>query len=315
MPEACIIAFAGLCLTYRSEIDGLRAVAVLAVVLFHGWPSLLPGGFIGVDIFFVVSGFLIGRLLLAEMADGRVDILAFYARRVRRVYPALLVVVSSTLIIGMFVLAPREFVSLKDSALFAVFGLSNIFFWRSISYFAADAEFWPLLMTWSLGVEEQFYLLAPFVLLVLRRFSVQARVVILLAGCAVSFALAVALTRSAPTAAYYLMPTRWFELGAGLALAAAWQHPLLAGARASRAISDALGAAGCLIIALGLATLDEKTGFPGPFAVVPVFGTLLVLAAGQGRIAAALSLQPLVFVGRISYALYLVALAAAEPRP
>jgi peptidoglycan/LPS O-acetylase OafA/YrhL len=153
---------------YRPELDGLRAIAVLAVVLHHLWPERVPGGFVGVDVFFVLSGFLITGIVAREARDGRFSIATFYERRVRRLFPALFVVLAATLAASWFLLLPSDAVATFRAGIGTLLFASNVVFWKSLAagYFAADAKLNPLLHTWSLGVEEQFYLLFPILLLV-----------------------------------------------------------------------------------------------------------------------------------------------------
>ena len=207
---------------YRPDIDGLRAVAVIAVVLFHAdaWP--LRSGYAGVDIFFVISGTLIGGIIYRDAEAGRFSFAGFYARRARRILPALFVVVTVSQALGLLLLDPAELHRLGISAGSALAAVSNLRFWLATGYFSPDARNDPMLMTWSLGVEEQFYLFFPFVLLGLRRLGARWTLPVLLALSVASLAASILATARAPTMAFYLLPTRAWELGTG-ALLAIWQ--------------------------------------------------------------------------------------------
>ena len=159
---------------YRSDIDGLRAIAVLAVVAFHAQFNAFPGGFIGVDVFFVVSGYLIGAIIIEEVTAGRFSLLAFYERRVRRIFPALVALLAIVSIVAYFGMLPRELEDYARSALATTFSVSNIYFWRTSGYFATPAYSIPLLHTWSLAIEEQFYIFLPLFILLVHRLCLRA---------------------------------------------------------------------------------------------------------------------------------------------
>lgn len=292
--------------TYRREVDGLRSVAVLMVLIYHARPALLPSGFVGVDVFFVISGFLIGSLLLTEL-DGRgISILKFYARRLKRVLPALVVVVACTIFVGMLVLTPAELRDLTRSGATASVGLSNVYFWKTANYFADAAEFKPLITTWSLGVEEQFYLIAPILLILIGRWRRNLLVPVVGVLCVASIALSIWMTAKTPSAAYYLLPSRWFELGIGLLTAALWSHPAVVRIRHSPAIGDVFFALGVGVITLSGFLIDEAHGFPGPLALAPTLGTVLVVLSEKSRLSArTLGSAPAVGIGKISYSVYL----------
>ncbi len=288
--------------SYRPDIDGLRAIAVSAVLLYHAHLGL-PGGFIGVDVFFVISGFLITSLILkdAESSKG-FGILNFWERRIRRILPALLVVILATIAGGWFVLLPSDFSDLGRSVLAqAVFG-GNFYFWLTGGYFTAPAGLKPLLHTWSLAVEEQYYLFFPLLFLLGAWKRAALRLVVGLAALA-SFFLCVSLTRSSPEAGFYLLPSRAWELFGGALLAMAPQGFKLAGwAR------EALGWGGLLAVGCCLFLYHDTTPFPGVAALPPCLGTLMMIYANGGPaswLGRALSVRPLVFLGKISYSLYL----------
>jgi peptidoglycan/LPS O-acetylase OafA/YrhL len=275
-------------LSYRAEIDGLRGLSVLAVVTYHAAPDLLPAGFLGVDIFFVISGFLITSLLWREAGEGKISLLGFYARRIRRIVPALLAMLAAACVAASVLLLPSDLMGFAQSAIAAIAMCSNLWFWRHIDYFFSGAAEKPLIHTWSLGVEEQFYLLYPLLLAFLAR---RESLAILALGLVTASSLALnlyALRVGGDLPAFYLLPTRAWELGAGAMLA-------VAGAR----MPIGLGWAGLALIGVGV----EGFGVDWlPAGLSVVAGTLVVLASrGPALLAARLS----VWLGLISYSLYL----------
>lgn len=286
---------------YRPEIDGLRAIAVSSVVVFHASRDWLPGGFTGVDVFFVISGYLITRLILEELHEGRFSFAGFYERRARRILPALLVVLTATLIGVYLVGLPNHLVDSAWSAGAAVFAVSNIHFWQSSGYFAPAAEFMPLLHTWSLGVEEQFYLLFPVFLLLLAKLRLPIGLCLALLLVPL-FPLSLWLSIEKPSVAFYLLPSRAWELLLGAALAAG-AFPSVR----SPVIAETMATAGLVMIVTGFFLIDPGMWFPGWAALLPCVGTaLVILGTAHGRIIrAVLALPALVFIGLISYSLYL----------
>lgn len=285
----------------RQDIDGLRAIAVLPIVFFHAGLSFLVGGFVGVDIFFVISGFLITTILNNDAQDRHFSILRFYHRRIVRIVPALFVMLACVMTFGTMFLLPVESQSLgRAAAATAVFG-SNIHFWQTADYFAPAAETQPLLHTWSLGVEEQFYIFYPLLLLLLRKVAPARTRSVLFLVALLSFALGGYLVRTQPTAAFYLLPARAWELAIGglaaFGMAPRLRHP---GVRQSAATG------GLALILIGYLVIRASRGFPVPEALLPCLGTALILVYGEttmvGRL---LSARPLVYVGHISYSLYL----------
>src|SRR5580704_10816415 len=205
-------------LTYRPDIDGLRAVAVLLVVAFHTGIGKFRGGFVGVDVFFVISGFLISSVILSEISAGHFSIAAFYERRIRRIFPALVVMMFVTSFLAAKYFLPSELTDYAKSLLAATFSVSNFYFWRQSGYFDAPAALKPLLHTWSLAVEEQFYIVFPlFLLLVRRLFPTRLRISII-AVAIVSFAASVLGAYQHSSSAFYLAPTRAWELLLGTVL-------------------------------------------------------------------------------------------------
>jgi peptidoglycan/LPS O-acetylase OafA/YrhL len=275
---------------------------VLPVVLFHAGVPFFSGGYVGVDVFFVISGYLIAGILLADLGKGRYSIRRFYERRIRRIFPALAVVVAATLAAGVVLLAPASLAEVGRSAIAVGVFASNIFFWRSVDYFADAHAVQPLLHTWSLAVEEQFYILfPPFLALMYRR---RWPIVPILAVLGlVSFAAAAVFVFSKPSATFYLPFTRAWELLAGVLLAAG-----AAPRDVSPKVRNAAGAIGLALILLPVFLYDSDTPFPGLAALPPVLGTALVIWSGEGGATATgrlLALRPFVWIGLISYSLYL----------
>ncbi|MDB5804182.1 MAG: acyltransferase 3 [Betaproteobacteria bacterium] len=290
-------------LIYRPDIDGLRALAVIAVVAFHAFPGVVTGGFVGVDIFFVISGFLISSVIFAGLADGSFSYAGFYARRVRRIFPALLAVLLATFIGGLFILSSDEYRQLSKHVAAGAAFVSNFALWNEAGYFDALAESKPLLHLWSLAIEEQFYIVWPLLLgwPWRRRWNLPALLGVI--GL-LSLALCVQLTGSDRVAAFYSPLTRFWELAAGGMLAYAQLH---APADAPPRGRNLLSIAGLAIIVLSIASFDAATAFPGWAALLPVTGSVMVIAAGPAawcnrRLLAA---APLVWLGLISYPLYL----------
>jgi peptidoglycan/LPS O-acetylase OafA/YrhL len=285
---------------YRPDIDGLRAVAVTLVVFFHAFPEAVPGGFIGVDVFFVISGFLITGIVVRELGQKRFSLLGFYTRRIRRIFPALIAVLLAVLLLGWLWMLPSAYAQLSADVFASAAFFANIALMLQSGYFDIESGKKPLLHLWSLGIEEQFYLFWPLVLILARRFRLGFFAVAAVVGAA-SFALNVALIGFDPVATFYLPFTRAWELLAGGALACGFS-------RLSQ--TDAAGnwraAAGFLLIAASAALLDSKSAFPGWRATFPVLGSVLLLSAptawGCRHI---LSGKAFVEIGLISYPLYL----------
>ncbi|WEX11613.1 acyltransferase family protein [Chelativorans sp. AA-79] len=289
---------------YRADIDGLRAVAVIPVVLFHAGLSQFSGGFVGVDVFFVISGYVISQSLLGDIARGEFSILNFYARRVRRIFPALFAVMIATFIYAYFVLLPSHFAAFSESLLAAATFVSNIYFWKDSGYFAAEAVYRPLLHTWSLSVEEQFYIFMPVAVYLVARFFGSRWLVVFLPVLLVSLALSIYAMGTAPTANFYLLPTRAWELLVGALLALAPPPPMR-----SRAANEVIAALGLALILFAVFAFDESTPFPGYNALYPCLGSALLIYAGTGAgslVTSLLSMRLLVAVGLISYSLYLI---------
>ena len=288
---------------HRLDIDGLRAVAVLPVLAYHVGIHSVPGGFIGVDIFFVISGFLITQVLLQDIDGGRFSLIRFYERRVRRILPALLVVAAVTFFVCAKYSLPSEFIDFSKSLIAAALSASNIYFWQTGGYFTAPALSKPLLHTWSLAVEEQFYIFWPLCLwlgaTVMKRHLLGATVVVI----ALSLLVSAYGAFSNPEATFYLVHTRAWELLLGGTLAlGAFPTPLGPLAR------NLLSACGLILIAVSALTIHAEMPFPGLLALPPCLGAFLVILAGRDGTSVAgrvLSWRPIVFIGLISYSLYL----------
>lgn len=301
-------------ITYRPEIDGLRAVAVLSIVAFHVDASWVPGGFTGVDIFFVISGYLITSIVWRDVANRSFSLPDFYRRRILRIAPAYLVATVATLLVGCLVMLPVDIAALARSALWSAVSLPNVYFWLHLdtTYFAPASDQIPLLHLWSLGVEEQFYLLWPVSLLLLVRIARHRVLFFAVLGIAIagSFGFAEAVVRTDPKFAYYMLPARAGELLLGAVLAL-WEAGRSGSQQSSKASGAAWGIAVLLgygLVALGFYHLDAESDFPGLNALLPCVGTLLLIGAGARAPAfllAPLRWKPMVWVGLISYSLYL----------
>lgn len=287
-------------LTYRKEIDGLRAVAVLPVILFHAGLEVFSGGYVGVDVFFVISGYLITAILIRELARGEFSLLHFYERRARRILPALFLVMLSCLPFAWWWLLPRYFAEFSGSIAATSLFISNIFFWQHTDYFGIAAESKPLLHMWSLAVEEQYYLIFPLLLMVCWPLGAWRVFLLLLVISLASLALSHWASTAMPVANFFLTPTRMWELLTG-SLCAIWQH------RKGRHSHNALALLGLALVLAAVFMLDKTTPFPSLYALLPVGGTALILLFGDGRTLTArlLSFRPLVAVGLISYSAYL----------
>jgi len=287
----------------RADIQGLRAIAVLSVVLYHIDARLLPGGFVGVDIFFVISGFLITGILVRELERDRMSIAGFYERRVRRLFPALFVMLACALTAGSVLLAPHDYAELARTTLSTLFFVSNIDFYTLSSYFDGAAADKPLLHTWSLAVEEQFYIAFPLLLALLWKTARQHLVWIVGAGVLIGLAFSAWGAFEHPTGAFYLTPFRAFELAIGAFVSLTADR-----AQISRGAREALAAAGLGLVAVSFFVIDVNTPFPGFAAFAPCLGAALVIFAGIGGPTAmgrTISLPPFLFFGAISYSLYL----------
>ncbi len=291
---------------HRKEIDGLRAVAVLAVVFCHAGFPFFQGGFVGVDVFFVISGYLITSIILREMEEGGFSLRRFYERRARRILPALFLLLSFSLPAAWLWLWPEDFRDFARSVVYVALFASNIHFYKEIGYFEPDVELRPLLHTWSLGVEEQYYILFPLLILACWRFGRHYLLFVLSALALLSLALAQYGLSRFPEATFYLLPTRAWELLFGAIYAAHGLGRPMA-TRWAPEIHNVLAACGLLLILAAVFLFSPQTSFPGMAALVPVIGALLVIAfATPDTIAGKLLLQrPVLAIGLWSYSVYL----------
>jgi peptidoglycan/LPS O-acetylase OafA/YrhL len=287
---------------YRADIDGLRAVAVISIVIFHLGLGLLPGGFVGVDIFFVISGYLIAKIIYAEIHSFSVA--QFYVRRARRILPALLVVLVVSSAIAGKLSHPTELVAYAKSAIAAVLFSANIYFYSALNYFSPSADEIPLLHLWSLGVEEQFYIFFPLIAVAIARRSMRSLAITLLLCMFASLGASMWMLKVDPAASFYLIPFRAFELLIGCTVAL----PSVRSLKSAR-YATILSLAGAAALAWAIFAYDSFIPFPGIAAVLPCLGAALIIYAGdahQGALSRLLGSRPLVYVGKISYSLYLV---------
>jgi peptidoglycan/LPS O-acetylase OafA/YrhL len=288
---------------YRPDVDGLRAVAVIPVVLFHAGIPIFGGGYVGVDVFFVISGYLITSIIASELDKESFSILIFYQRRIRRIFPALIVVMSFCVAVGFLLLTPNDYQSLGKSVLAASLFVSNIFFWKEVGYFAAPASEMPLLHTWSLAIEEQFYLFFPLFLSILSRRFREIRTPAVVAVCLISFIAAAVLVNYKPGATFFLGFSRAWELLVGCLIALGamrqFRNPI---------VNYGAALAGIVLVIGPVFLYSASTKFPGISALPPVVGTALLILSGQGRptgVHSVLSTAPFTMIGKASYSLYL----------
>lgn len=294
---------------YRRDIDGLRSVAVLSVITYHYFPPVLRGGFIGVDIFFVISGYLISGIIFSEIGNDKFSIFRFYRRRINRIFPALACVLVAVLLLGWITLFPDEYKSLGRNTIASTIFLENIYLWMQSGYFDLESVKKPLLHIWSLGVEEQFYIIYPPMLVLAHKLRI-LNGKFLISCCIISFCAGIYTLYRSPSADFYLPFTRYWELAVGGILA--WNERDTTGVRGSfawaRAIPPAvLSGVGVVAILTAFFVIDATTPFPGTVALLPVLGAALIIGSGPlARPNRVLLSNPLaVFVGKISYPLYL----------
>lgn len=317
---------------YRSDIDGLRAIACISVVLFHAFPNSLRGGFIGVDIFFVISGFLISSILYRHLFDtnqpGKIHIIDFYIRRVRRIFPALIAVLLTTLALGWFVLLPDEYSLLGKHTIGGATYINNLMLYKeSGDYFNPSSKAKPLLHLWSLGIEEQFYFIFPLILWLIYKLKLNFVLTLIFFTLLSFFLNKNAVSHNHQTVAFYLPWFRFWELSAGAILAYIIDYhkdslikikekladvlPYILfreqKALKDNFISNAISVIGLITIIYGILSIKNDLNFPGKRALIPVIGSLLIIGAGSGAIINKylLSNKIMVFLGLISYPLYL----------
>lgn len=295
--------------TYRPDIDGLRAVAVLSVIFYHLNESIIPGGFVGVDIFFVISGYLITFQILRDLESNRFSLLEFYRRRIKRIVPALLPVIFLSIIVSQIIFLPQDAEKVAESGLWSLFSLANVYFWifEDTSYFAAASHEKPLLHLWSLGIEEQFYIIWPVILLLTFPFM-KSRLFLYALGftATLSFGAGDILFSNHPSFVYYMLPTRAGELLLGGVLA----YFLLTNQelKPSQKSINLLSGFGFWLIIMSLITLSENVTFPGFRAIPPTLGATLIIFSGHfgtSPVFKLLSTPAMVWVGLISYSAYL----------
>lgn len=306
-------------LTYRPDIDGLRALAVLSVVLFHASDHVLPGGFVGVDIFFVISGYLISGIVFSGLSQGSFSFMDFYRKRALRIFPALITVLLFTAVLGNFALFPKEFSELGKHIAGGAAFVANLVYWSESGYFDRVAEIKPLLHLWSLGIEEQFYLVWPLVLALLWRTRL-SRMAVLVGLAIISFAINLIWIGSSAESAFYFPGSRFWELILGAILALLQFNQVLSldgqskfslfgniNAAVNGRLRDVAAVTGFLMIVGCCIALNRTVPYPGVWALLPVFGAVLLIAAGpHAWINRRILCQPgLVFVGLISYPIYL----------
>ena len=306
-------------LSYRPDIDGLRAIAVLSVLVYHARLSLfdgqaaLPGGYLGVDVFFVISGYLISKIVFSEIQAGRFSLRAFYERRARRILPALTAVLVVVMITGFFVQLPQAYVDTGWTALTALLSSSNVFLWLTQGYEADSTLVNPLVHTWSLGVEEQYYFLFPVLaILFFLRVSRRAFAIGVLVIAALSLGFAQFASPRLPEFSFYMLPTRAWELAAGVLISLYQHRPRQSGAQSSdtagpRWLIEALCFGAIATLCVCFVLFDHGTTHPGVVTVIPILASviLIALAPGAPLFSSVLGCRPLVFVGLISYSLYL----------
>jgi len=291
---------------YRPEIDGLRAVAIVPIILFHAGSESLSGGFVGVDVFFVISGYLITSIILNQLSHDRFSFLDFYVRRAKRILPALFLVLSVSVPLAVALMLPSALKDFGQSLISVATYSSNFYFRSSTDYFAPSADQIPLLHTWSLAVEEQFYLLYPALLYFLWRKQRERALLIVGLVATTSFALALLGSRNFPVSNFYLLPTRAWELLLGATASFLERRPFVATLDNALA-SGTLSLIGLALIVYSVFALGDQMPFPGAYALFPVVGAFLfVLFSNKRSISRSLlSAKPVVYIGKLSYSLYL----------
>lgn len=286
-----------------AEIDGLRAIAVLAVLLFHFGFESLSGGYAGVDVFFVISGYLITLIILHDVSHDRFSFMHFYEKRIRRLFPALFATVAVSSLVAFLLFMPDEFEEFGQSMISSTLYISNVFFWLKSDYFSGPSELKPLLHTWSLSVEEQFYLIFPLLAWLTLKRSIHAFLVLVVSLILLSFVGSLLLIDNAPSAVFYLAPLRFWELLAGSLVACL----VFLNKAPVQSWKPLMAYAGLALIIVPLFLLDEQSQFPGMAALPSCLGTMLIIWAGshESMVARFLRLPAMRFVGKISYSLYL----------
>ncbi len=294
---------------YRAEIDGLRAIAVITVMFFHAGFKYFHGGYIGVDIFFVISGYLITTIILTELEEGKFSLVLFYERRARRIIPPLFVVMAASLLYAWFWLLPVDMREFSQSLVAVSSFSSNILFWITSGYWDTSNEFKPLLHTWSLAVEEQYYFLFPLFLMLLWKYQKQWIFSSILMLTVISLGMAQWGAYNEPIAAFYLLPTRVWELaiGAGIGYLFLHRNPEIEKILSHKLLKETLSFFGLILIIFAVIIFDEKTPYPSLYTLFPTIGTglLITFSSSETMAGRLLSFRPLVFIGLISYSAYL----------
>lgn len=294
---------------YRAEIDGLRALAIIPVILFHADFSFIPGGYIGVDIFFVISGYLITTIILAEKEQGKFSIINFYERRTRRILPPLFFVMFASLFPAWLFLIPKDLKDFAQSLVSTSSFSSNILFWLETGYWERGNELKPLLHTWSLAVEEQYYILFPIFLMVMWKFSRPWILGSLVLITIISLLLTQAVVYNYPTAAFFLLPTRAWELaiGAIIAFYLLYRKPTMRKIVANKIVDEILGLTGLLMIIGATLVFNKNILFPSFYTLIPTLGTglIIIFSSPNTLIGRFLAFKPIVGIGLISYSTYL----------
>lgn len=289
---------------YRADVDGLRAIAVLSVLFYHGGIAAISGGYVGVDVFFVISGFVITTKLVEEIDQGAFSIASFYVRRIRRILPALVTVILGCAVAATIFFLPDALSDFSRSVVATATFVSNMYFWKNSGYFSIAAFDRPLLHTWSLAIEEQFYIVIPIALFLAVKYARHWAFALFAAVAALSLALSIFMVDRAPTADFFVLPTRAWELLLGVLVALApWAPP------SHRLMREAIVVSAFALIVFAVVTYTPTTPFPGMAALAPTVGTAALIYLGKKgpptSVASALSVKPLVGIGLISYSLYL----------
>jgi len=291
-------------LTYRPDIDGMRTIAILPVLFFHYGYSVFSGGFVGVDVFFVISGFLITSIIASEIAAGSFTVVRFYERRIRRILPALICVIVMVIVLSSVLLSPHDMSRLGAELWHSSIFSTNYLFYKKDGYFDGVSTMRLLLHTWSLSIEEQFYVIMPILMILASRVSAQLLKMAVFSLFLLSLALSIFSVFSFPSSAFYLLPARAWELMCG-SLLALGAIPT----SSDRRIRESVAIVGVILLATAIFTFTSTTPFPGAAAGLPCFGIAMVIWASSGQaptlVSRALSLGPMVAIGKISYSLYL----------
>ena len=290
---------------YRPEIDGLRAIAVISVILFHAGFETFSGGLIGVDVFFVISGYLITSIMLSEMDEGKFNLINFYVRRMRRILPALFFIMALCIPFAWMWLIPNDMKDFSQSLIAVPTFSSNILFWKEIGYFQTAAQFKPLLHTWSLAVEEQYYILFPLFLMLAWQFGKRWILTTLIVVALLSLGVAHWAAYNKPVAAFYLLPTRGWEILLGVFVAFYFnRHKSV---HFKQITHQVLSAVGFTLILFSIFAYSEQTPFPSLFTLVPTIGAVLVILFAHKNtfVHRLLSHSLMVGIGLASYSAYL----------